>query len=76
MIAYCVESPGRSSLVQRERPRVGPGQVLVRVGAVGICGSDLEMLAGTRDPEYRRYPVVLGHEWAGEIVELGEGVGH
>ena len=75
MIAYCVEAPGRSSLVRRERPRIGSGQVLVRVGAVGICGSDLEMLAGTRDPEYRRYPVVLGHEWAGEIVELGEGVG-
>jgi len=45
------------------------------VGAVGICGSDLEMVAGARDPDYRRYPVVLGHEWAGEIVELGEGVG-
>ncbi|MDQ3910922.1 MAG: alcohol dehydrogenase catalytic domain-containing protein [Actinomycetota bacterium] len=51
------------------------GQVLVRVGAVGICGSDLEMIAGTRDPGYRSYPVVLGHEWAGEIVELGGGVG-
>jgi D-arabinose 1-dehydrogenase-like Zn-dependent alcohol dehydrogenase len=46
----------------------------VRVGAVGICCSDLEMVTGTRDPSYRRYPIVLGHEWAGEIVELGEGV--
>jgi L-iditol 2-dehydrogenase len=74
VIAYCVESPGRSGLVNRKRPAVGLGQVLVRVGAVGICGSDLEMVAGTRDPAYRRYPIVLGHEWAGEIIELGEGV--
>ena len=74
MIAYRVESPGRSGLVQCDRPASGPGEVLVRVGAVGICGSDLEMVTGTRDPSYRRYPVVLGHEWAGEIVELGEGV--
>src|ERR687886_2993036 len=74
MIAYRVEAPGRSGLVQCDRPAAGPGEVLVRVRAVGICGSDLEMVTGTRDPDYRRYPIVPGHEWAGEIVELGEGV--
>jgi 2-desacetyl-2-hydroxyethyl bacteriochlorophyllide A dehydrogenase len=75
MIAYRVESPSQSGLVQLKRPMPDVDQVLVRVGAVGICGSDLEMVAGTRDPDYRCYPVVLGHEWAGEIVELDESMG-
>jgi threonine dehydrogenase-like Zn-dependent dehydrogenase len=52
----------------------GEGEVLVRVGAAGICGSDLELLDGTRAPGYVRYPIVPGHEWAGTVVEVGEGV--
>ncbi len=56
-------------LEEMPKPKIGPGEVLVKVEASGICGSDvLEW--------YRRdkVPLVLGHEIAGEIVEVGEGV--
>jgi threonine dehydrogenase-like Zn-dependent dehydrogenase len=48
--------------------------VRVRVGAAGICGSDLELLDGTRAPAYVRYPIVPGHEWAGTVDAVGAGV--
>jgi threonine dehydrogenase-like Zn-dependent dehydrogenase len=50
----------------------GPGQVLLRVRAAGICGSDaLEFRAG---PVLASPPVTLGHEFAGEVVAVGPGV--
>jgi S-(hydroxymethyl)glutathione dehydrogenase/alcohol dehydrogenase len=52
-------------------PEVGPGQVRVRVRAAGVCHSDLSMVNGTLTPPY---PLVLGHEAAGEVVEIGEHV--
>lgn len=53
-------------------PRAGAGQVVVRVHGVGICGSDLELLAGERRaPEH---PWVPGHEAFGEVVAAGPGV--
>ena len=50
-------------------PKIGPGEMLVRVIASGICGSDVMEW-------YRldRAPLVLGHEIAGEVVEVGEGI--
>jgi L-iditol 2-dehydrogenase len=50
-------------------PEVGPGELLMRVVASGICGSDV-MEWYRRD----KVPLVLGHEVAGEVVEVGEGV--
>jgi Zn-dependent alcohol dehydrogenase len=49
----------------------GPGELLVRVGAAGLCHSDLSVIDGSRP---RVMPMVLGHEAAGEVVELGERV--
>lgn len=54
---------------ERPIPQVGPGEILVRVRASGICGSDV--MEWYRVP---KAPVVLGHEIAGEVVEVGEGV--
>ncbi|OGO43245.1 MAG: alcohol dehydrogenase [Chloroflexi bacterium RBG_16_60_22] len=56
-------------LEERPVPEIGPGELLVRVIASGICGSDVMEW-------YRldRAPLVLGHEIAGEVVEVGEGV--
>jgi (R,R)-butanediol dehydrogenase/meso-butanediol dehydrogenase/diacetyl reductase len=52
-------------------PTPGDGEVVVRVGRCGICGSDLHM---TEDPAYGIKPGdVLGHEFAGEVVALGRG---
>jgi S-(hydroxymethyl)glutathione dehydrogenase / alcohol dehydrogenase len=52
-------------------PEIGPGQVRVRIRAAGVCHSDLSMVNGTLTPPY---PLVLGHEAAGEVVEAGEHV--
>ena len=49
----------------------GPGELLVRVRAAGVCHSDLSVVDGSRP---RVMPMALGHEAAGEVVEVGEGV--
>ncbi|HXM54205.1 MAG TPA: alcohol dehydrogenase catalytic domain-containing protein [Candidatus Dormibacteraeota bacterium] len=74
MRAVRVDRPGEIGLVELERPRPGPGEALMAVAAVGICGSDVELLDGTRPAPYVRYPVVPGHEWAGTVAEIGPGV--
>jgi S-(hydroxymethyl)glutathione dehydrogenase / alcohol dehydrogenase len=54
-----------------ELPLVGAGEVRVTVAAAGVCHSDLSMVNGTLAPEF---PLVLGHEAAGVVVEAGEAV--
>ena len=49
----------------------GPGEILVRIKAAGLCHSDLSTINGDRP---RQMPMALGHEAAGEVVELGAGV--
>jgi S-(hydroxymethyl)glutathione dehydrogenase/alcohol dehydrogenase len=49
----------------------GPGQVRIRLAATGVCHSDLSLAGGTLK---HAAPVVLGHEGAGHVVEVGEGV--
>jgi threonine dehydrogenase-like Zn-dependent dehydrogenase len=72
--ALVVTRPGSARVEEVEQPAPGPGDVLVRVGAAGICGSDLELLDGRRPAAYVRYPIIPGHEWAGTVAALGEGV--
>ncbi|WP_368498396.1 zinc-binding dehydrogenase [Herbiconiux sp. A18JL235] len=56
------------------RPVPGAGELLVRPAFVGICGSDLEQLHGGMPESFViAYPHVLGHEWAGVVVETGPG---
>jgi 2-desacetyl-2-hydroxyethyl bacteriochlorophyllide A dehydrogenase len=74
MRAFVVERPGAAGLRRVPRPEAGPGEVLVRVGAAGICGSDVEVLEGRRPAPYVRYPIIPGHEWAGTVEALGPGV--
>jgi L-iditol 2-dehydrogenase len=74
MRALVVERPGAAALQRVPRPVPGPGEVLVRVGAVGICGSDVEVLEGRRPARYVRYPIIPGHEWAGTVEAVGPGV--
>ena len=50
-------------------PKIAPGELLVRIRASGICGSDLMEWY-----RIKKAPLVLGHEIAGEVVEVGEGV--
>jgi S-(hydroxymethyl)glutathione dehydrogenase/alcohol dehydrogenase len=69
--AVCVglNEPLEIQELELESPR--RGEVMVRMGASGVCHSDLSIQNGTL---MGAFPMVLGHEGAGEIVELGEGV--
>jgi D-arabinose 1-dehydrogenase-like Zn-dependent alcohol dehydrogenase len=66
------EKGGDFELVEREVPSPGRGEVLVRVHACGVCHSD--MLAKEGAFPGVPFPIVPGHEVAGEIAEIGEGV--
>jgi L-iditol 2-dehydrogenase len=67
--------PGRLELSERPVPRPGPGEVLVSVRSVGVCGSDVHYYRHGRIGDFVvRGPLVLGHEASGRIVEGGPGV--
>lgn len=55
-------------------PEVGPTDVLVRSAAVGICGSDVSALKGSRPAAFIRYPLIPGHEWSGTLASVGAAV--
>ncbi len=59
-----------------ERPEPGPGEILVRVSACGLCGTDLKMLQGRFQERGwpPSLPFVMGHEWGGTVAEIGPGV--
>lgn len=64
---YAKSLPLKVQLVDLEGP--GPGEVLVRMAAAGLCHSDLSVIEGNRP---RPLPIVLGHEAAGVVEEVGE----
>ncbi len=55
-----------------KRPEPGPGEVIIKVRASGICSTDIKMLAGQGLP--KKLPTILGHEVAGEIFDSGDNV--
>nr|WP_237549402.1 alcohol dehydrogenase catalytic domain-containing protein [Streptomyces sp. SID4950] len=61
-------------MTAHEPRRPDAGEALVRVHAVGICGSDREVYQGNRPEGYVRYPLTPGHEWSGTVAEVGAGV--
>jgi len=72
MKALVVQEPGSVALVDRPEPTGGEGRLVVRPELVGLCGTDLEIVAGGIDPAYVTYPIVLGHEWTGRAVAGGD----
>jgi L-gulonate 5-dehydrogenase len=69
--AVLVKEPRKLDIVTLPDPSPNPGEVLIRVRAAGICGSDVHIYHGTNP--LAKYPRVIGHEFAGEIVALGRG---
>ncbi|TVT30515.1 zinc-binding dehydrogenase [Amycolatopsis rhizosphaerae] len=70
--AVVVTEPGaRPQVREVALPGLGETDVRVRIAAAGVCHSDLSMVNGTITPQY---PVVLGHEASGTVVETGPGV--
>jgi threonine dehydrogenase-like Zn-dependent dehydrogenase len=71
--AVVLTGPGQLDLVEHpEPPGPGPGEVLVTVRRVGICGTDYHAFGG--DQNFISYPCVLGHELAVEVLAVGDGV--
>jgi L-iditol 2-dehydrogenase len=67
--------PGQLDLTERPVPAPGPGQVLVAVRSVGVCGSDVHYYQHGRIAGFVvRSPLVLGHEASGRIAAVGDGV--
>lgn len=69
----------RGSVVDRPVPECGDDQVLIKVGAAGICGTDAHLLKQDEDGYtkyngHSKYPIITGHEFSGEIVEIGKNV--
>lgn len=73
MQAIVTDGNGEVWAEERDRPEPARGEALVRVRAVGICGSDLGLIRG-EGPPWTNWPIVPGHEVCAEVVELGEGV--
>jgi L-iditol 2-dehydrogenase len=70
MKAMVLRAPRNLGLEEVEKPRAGPGQVLVRVTSSGICGTDLKIYEGAITV---RHPLIMGHEMSGEVIEAGDG---
>jgi len=84
MKALVLEDVARFEVRETPTPAVGARDVLIRIGAVGICGTDLHIFHGyanyNRDPEGRQIPLtqapqVLGHEFCGVVEAVGKDVG-
>jgi L-iditol 2-dehydrogenase len=76
MKAMVLKAYNQLELVEMPVPKPGKNEVLCKIKAVAICGSDPKMIHGhyanVKWPPY--FPFVMGHEWSGEVVALGEAV--
>ncbi len=73
MKATTIVQPDELALLDVEVPVYGPDEILIRSRAVGICHSDFDLLAGKYIIPIG-FPIVPGHEWAGEVAEVGANV--
>ena len=77
MRALVVAGPGVASVQDVPRPVAAPGEVVVDVDRVGVCGTDVEFFTGEMaylHQGHAAYPMRLGHEWAGTVAAVAEGV--
>jgi 2-desacetyl-2-hydroxyethyl bacteriochlorophyllide A dehydrogenase len=71
MKTVVIERPNEISVLERDVPEPGPGQLMIQVMASGICGTDLHIYRG----EYMgSYPVIPGHEFSGVVAAIGSGI--
>ncbi len=67
-----IDKPGSVRVGNIPYPTPNPDELIIRVGACGICGTDLHIVDG--NSPLVRYPIVPGHEFAGEVVAVGKNV--
>lgn len=73
MKAAVLQAPNQLRLTDIATPEAGPGELILRVRAATVCGTDLRILTG-RKTKGVRFPSVIGHEFAGDVVQAGAGV--
>jgi L-iditol 2-dehydrogenase len=73
VIAAVFDGPGSLEVREVESPVIGPDEVLVRVGANTVCGTDLRILRGEKTTGITP-PAIIGHEVAGHVAEVGRDV--
>jgi L-iditol 2-dehydrogenase len=71
--ALMFQEPDRAEVVETERPQIAPDEILVASRAVGVCHSDFDLLSG-RYIIPISFPTIPGHEWSGEVAEVGREV--
>ena len=74
MRALVVTAPRQAAVLEVEDPVASPGELLVEVERVGICGTDVELYTGEmayHDQGVTHFPLQLGHEWTGRVVAVG-----
>jgi len=77
MRAYVLTAPGVGGVEEVPSPEPAPGEVVVDVERVGVCGTDVEFFTGEMSylhDGHARYPLRLGHEWCGTVATVGAGV--
>jgi threonine dehydrogenase-like Zn-dependent dehydrogenase len=75
--AFVLVGPGRGEVRDVEPPVAGPGEAVLDVDRVGVCGTDVELFTGEMaylHTGYASYPLRPGHEWSGTVVSVGGGV--
>jgi threonine dehydrogenase-like Zn-dependent dehydrogenase len=77
MRAFVITGPGKGEVQEVPEPVATEGLVVVDVERAGVCGTDMEFFSGAMsylDEGHARYPMRIGHEWCGTVVEVGAGV--
>ncbi len=77
MRAFVVTAPGEAGVQEVDRPVAAPGEVVVDVSRVGVCGTDVEFFTGEMQylhDGFAHFPLRLGHEWCGTVASVGDGV--
>ncbi|HSJ51393.1 MAG TPA: alcohol dehydrogenase catalytic domain-containing protein [Actinomycetota bacterium] len=77
MRAFTITGPGEASVQDVPDPVVAPGHVVVQVLRAGLCGTDVELFTGSMPYLHdgsTTYPVRIGHEWSGRVLDVGPGV--
>jgi threonine dehydrogenase-like Zn-dependent dehydrogenase len=69
MKAARITAPYKTELIDLPTPQIGPDDLLIRVKAAGICGTDIHILRG--EHPFARFPLVPGHEFSGEVTAVG-----
>ena len=72
MLQQVMTEPGKIIFREIEKPEPKPGEVLIKIMNIGICGSDIHVYHGKHP--FTKYPVTQGHEVSGLVEKLGVGV--